>query len=150
MRRDVELPEESVTKPETSEDIEAVIWWSASKEAVEVMCEIEEDDERSAQSAQSSHGDSTYNTLGSEPSFALEPDFSYSNFKTVTGEILEEAVMIGEEITAAGQRMLPTSADFAEIPGISSFKSWFSAGKDNDTKKSKKKKKSKKTRLLQL
>ena len=131
------------SKPGDSEEVEAVIWWSASKEAVEVMCEIEDEEEKSVQSGQSSHGDSTYNTLGSDPTFVSEPDFSYSNFKIVTGEIFEEAVMIGEELTAAGQRMLPTS-EIPGIPGISSFTSWFSVGTGkgaDDTKDSKKKKK---------
>lgn len=143
------LEDSAPSKPGDSDEVEAVIWWSASKEAVEVMCELEDEEEKSVQSAQSSHGDSTYNTLETDPTFALEPDFSYSNFRTVTGEIFEEAFLIGEELTAVGQRLLPTP-EIPEIPGIGSFTSWFSAGtgKDaDDTEGSKKKKKKKKKSL---
>jgi len=104
-------------------NVQSVIWWSTNKDAVEVLHDFEgkRDDEQSADSNdESSFGNST--NLSESAMSELEPTFSFSNFKTFTGEMLEEAVLIGEEMGAVGKKILiPPS-----VPGLWSFTSWFS------------------------
>lgn len=147
-----------------SEDVrdkktESVIWWSASKDAVEVL--YEEDDKSTESEGNSSAESSTfssYPTACSDDqtlSFDAEPqiDFSFSTLKEVTESLVEEAALIRQEIKEAGTDVFREAAIeikatasnlAADTPGV--LRSWFKGGaekKQGGSKRHQKKKKRK-------
>jgi hypothetical protein len=132
-REDVEEKERAKEEAAASDDVQAVIWWSASKDAVEVL--YEDGDEKSTESDGFSAGSLSYGSLptalSDDHTFDSVPhiDFSFSTLKEVTSVLVEEASIIGREMTDAGKDML------AEGPGM--LRKWLLGGGSSKKKRRK-------------
>ncbi|CAB9510536.1 expressed unknown protein [Seminavis robusta] len=135
------------------DDVQAVIWWSTSKDAVEVLIEDEEEDKSRASDNSDGSTQVSYVTSGTDDqTFAseLQIDFSFSTLGEVAEVLVEEATIMKEEIS---RDILKTPKQFfataakevseAMVEGNGAFRNWLSLGSSPSPTESKKKKKSK-------